>query len=173
MTRRDENGFGPQNFKQSTPLGYLALDSHRRRISLSDGAAMPQAPRRVIPERQRGWQTRWPPASPRTLLPGIKPSSAAQVLPHAHFFNYLTAFGELAIADFLAHGLPGADLVAVRCFLPGEYLSFTGRCRGRRDDGAEPAVHFVALDLRGPASAGRALGLDCLLKKWFPKSRLF
>ena len=94
------------------------------------------------------------------------------VVPHAHFFSYLVAFGEVAIAISLITGclvrvssLFGAFhnaniLLAVAYAAGGATLNY---------DRLLVLLHIVFVC----SSAGRVLGLDGLLKKRFPRSWLF
>jgi uncharacterized membrane protein YphA (DoxX/SURF4 family) len=158
-----------ENFKQRTYLGYVALV----RILLgyhflgtgSDkllGGFL--SGRMLLSDLIRG--------APKDPLPWHRDFIMGVVVPHVHFFSYLVTFGELAIGTSLLLGCLvrisssfGAIhntniLLAVAWGGPGSVLGINRT--------------FILLHLVFVfTSAGRALGLDGLLHKWFPRSRLF
>ena len=94
------------------------------------------------------------------------------VIPHSVFFSYLVAFGELAIGISLLLGC----LVRVSSLFAAFhnlniYLAI-GIPRGGAVLGLN-RLFIVCLLIFALAGAGRALGLDGILKKRFPRSWLF
>ena len=157
------------NFKQSTPLGYLALvriavGYHFLTVALPklssgflNGKAMANQLAAGIGKDPFAWH--------RAFIQG-------QVLPHVHLFNYLTAFGELAIALSLLTGC----LVRIASLFGAFYQANIFLSVAFAAGGALFALNrlYILLHLIFVfASAGRALGLDGILKKGFPRSRLF
>jgi thiosulfate dehydrogenase [quinone] large subunit len=94
------------------------------------------------------------------------------VVPHAHFFSYLVAFGEMAIAISLITGC----LVRVSsCFgafhNANIYLALAYAAGGATLNYNRLLIllHIIFVC----SSAGRVLGIDGLLAKRFPRSPLF
>ena len=93
------------------------------------------------------------------------------VVPHSHYFSYLVAFGELAIAISLITGClvrissPFGAFHNANIFLAIAYANGAQRNYNR----LLILLHVVFVC----ASAGRVLGLDGLLAKRFPRSKLF
>jgi uncharacterized membrane protein YphA (DoxX/SURF4 family) len=94
------------------------------------------------------------------------------VVPHAHFFSYLVAFGEVAIAISLITGclvrvsslfgaFHNANIYFSVALAAGGATMMYGRLL--------ILLHIVFVC----SSAGRVLGLDGLLKKRYPRSWLF
>jgi len=94
------------------------------------------------------------------------------VVPHAHFFSYLVAFGEVAIAISLITGClvrvsssfgasQNANIYFAVAFASGAATMMWGELL--------VVLHIVFVC----SSAGRVLGIDGLLKKRFPRSWLF
>jgi thiosulfate dehydrogenase (quinone) large subunit len=157
------------NFKQNTWLGYLAL------IRFAVGYHFLAV---AIPKLSSGYLNGR--AMANQLAAGIGKDPLAwhrafiqgQVLPHAHFFNYLTTFGELAIGLSLVSGC----LVRVASFFGAFYQANIFLSVAFAAGGALFALNRLYILLHVIfvlASAGRAWGLDCILKKAFPKSWLF
>jgi thiosulfate dehydrogenase (quinone) large subunit len=157
------------NFKQSTSLGYLALVRFAVGYHFL-GVAIPKLSSgflngKVLANQLAAGIGKDPFAWHRAFIQG-------QVLPHAHLFNYLTTFGELAIGLSLVTGC----LVRVASFFGAFYQANILLSVGFAAGGALFALNRLYILLHVIfvlASAGRAWGLDCLLKKGFPKSRLF
>jgi uncharacterized membrane protein YphA (DoxX/SURF4 family) len=157
------------NFKQPTPLGYIAL------IRIAVGyhfltVALGKLNGRYLNGKGLANQ----------LMGGISKDPFAwhqafirsQVLPHVHFFNYLTAFGELAIAVSLLTGC----LVRIASLFGAFYQANIYLSLAVAAGGATLGLNrlFILLHLIFVASsAGRALGVDGILKKGFPRSWLF
>ena len=157
------------NFKQSTWLGYLAL------IRIAVGYHFLMV---VLPKLNGGYLDGMGMAN--QLAAGIAKDPFAwhqafvrsQVLLHAHFFNYLTAFGELAIAISLLTGC----LVRISSLFGAFYQANIYLSLAVAAGGATLGLNriFILLHLIFVASsAGRALGIDGILKKGFPRSWLF
>ncbi len=94
------------------------------------------------------------------------------VVPHSHFFRYLIAFGVIAIGVSLIVGLLVRLSSAFGAFHNLNILFAVALPSG----GAQIGLNriFIVLQLMFIlASAGRALGVDGILKKRFPKSWLF
>jgi thiosulfate dehydrogenase [quinone] large subunit len=157
------------NFKQNTWLGYLAL------IRIAVGyhfvtVALPKLSSgylngKLMANQLAGGLAKDPLAWHRAFI-------QMQVIPHAHFFNYLTAFGELAIGVSLLTGC----LVRVASLFGAFYQANIFLSIGFAAGGALFALNrlYILLHLIFVfAAAGRSLGLDCILKKAFPRSWLF
>lgn len=157
------------NFKQNTWLGYLALIRFAVGYHFL-GVAIPKLSSgflnsKVLANQLAAGIGKDPLAWHRAFI-------QAQVLPHAHFFNYLTTFGELAIGLSLVTGC----LVRVASSFGAFYQANIFLSIAFGAGGALFALNRLYILLHVIfvlASAGRAWGLDCLLKKGFPKSRLF
>ena len=94
------------------------------------------------------------------------------VIPHAGFFSYLVAYGEVAIGISLVAGC----LVRVSSFFGAFHNLNILLAIAIPNGGAQVAVNgvFIAAHIAFVlASAGRVLGVDCLLGKRFPRSPLF
>lgn len=158
-----------ENFKQSTPLGYLAL------IRIAVGYHFLTV---ALPKLHGGYLNGK--AMANQLAGGVAKDPFAwhqafirsQVLPNAHFFSYLTAFGELAIAISLLTGC----LVRISSLFGAFYQTNIYLSLAVAAGGATLGLNrlFILLHLIFvAASAGRALGVDGILKKGFPRSWLF
>jgi thiosulfate dehydrogenase [quinone] large subunit len=94
------------------------------------------------------------------------------VVPHAQAFSYLTAYGELAIGLSLLFGF----LVRLSGSFAAFYQINIYLAVAVATGGATLGLNriFIALHLVFvAASAGRALGVDGVLKRYFPRSVLF
>jgi NADH dehydrogenase len=157
------------SFKQSTYLGYLAL----LRILVGclfllvawpkvsgrflSGRALAQQLLNGVQKDPLGWH--------RGFIEGF-------VIPHAHFFTYLVVVGELSIGISLVLGL----LVRVSCLF-GAFYNFNILFSVAYAAGGGTVNYNRVLILLHlifvSASAGRALGMDGLLKQRFKRSWLF
>jgi thiosulfate dehydrogenase [quinone] large subunit len=157
------------NFKQNTYLGYIAL------VRILVGVlfllvAWPKISGRFLSGR----------ALPQQLLNGIQKDPLAWhrafiagfVVPHGHLFSYLSAFGEISIGISLLVGclvrissLFGA-LYNFNILFSVAYAAGGGTVNYNR---VLILLHLIFVS----SSAGRALGIDGLLKRRFPRSRLF
>jgi len=157
------------NFKQCTPLGYIALiriavGYHFLMVALGklnggflNGKGMANQLAAGIAKDPFAWHQAF---------------IRSQVLPNVHFFNYLTAFGELAIAISLLVGC----LVRVSSLFAAFYQANIYLSLAVAAGGATLGLNriFILLHLIFFASsAGRAIGLDGILKKAYPRSWLF
>jgi thiosulfate dehydrogenase (quinone) large subunit len=157
------------NFKQNTWLGYLALiriavGYHFLVVALGklspaflNGKGLATQLAAGIGKDPFAWH--------RAFIEGT-------VLPHAHLFNYLTTFGELAIGISLLTGCLVRISSSFGAFYQANIVLSVGFAAG----GALFALNRLYILLHVIfvlASAGRAWGLDCILKKAFPKSCLF
>jgi uncharacterized membrane protein YphA (DoxX/SURF4 family) len=94
------------------------------------------------------------------------------VVPHAHFFGYLVAYGEIAIGISLLVGCLVRISSSFGAFHNLNILLAIALPNG----GAQVALNDIYIALHVVfvlASAGRALGLDCILHKRFPRSAIF
>ena len=157
------------NFKQSTYLGYLAL------LRILVGVlfllvAWPKVSGRFLAGR----------ALQQQLLNGIQKDPLAWhrafiggfVVPHAHWFSYLSAFGEISIGISLLVGC----LVRISSLF-GAFYNFNILFSVAYAAGGGTVNYNRVLILMHlifvSSSAGRALGMDALLKRRFPRSWLF
>jgi uncharacterized membrane protein YphA (DoxX/SURF4 family) len=158
-----------KNFKQPTYLGYLALiriavgyhfmavDIPKLNARYLNGKGLANQLAAGVVKDPFAWH--------RAFIQG-------QVLTHTHLFAYLTAFGELAIALSLLTGC----LVRVASSFGAFYQANIFLTLGFAAGGATYGLNriFILLHLIFvAASAGRAWGLDCILKRAFPRSWLF
>jgi thiosulfate dehydrogenase [quinone] large subunit len=154
------------NFKQNTYLGYLAIlrifvGYHFLSVSIPKltgdflkGEALPEEMLKSIAKDPFAWH--------RAFMLGI-------VIPHAHFFSYLVAFGETAIGISLVVGC----LVRISSLF-GAMHNFNILLAIAA--GAQVGLNriFIVLHLIFVlSSAGLALGLDGILKRRFPNTKLF
>jgi uncharacterized membrane protein YphA (DoxX/SURF4 family) len=157
------------NFKQSTYLGYLAL------LRILVGClfllvAWPKVSGRFLNGRVLRQQ----------LLDGVQKDPLGWhrafvegfVIPHAHFFSYLVIVGELSIGISLIIGL----LVRISSLF-GAFYNFNILFSVAYAAGGGTVNYNRVLVLLHlifvSASAGRALGIDGVLKRRFPRSWLF
>lgn len=158
------------NFKQPTYLGYLAIPRilvgyHFLQVGwpkLSARFLSGEGLARQLTENLAKDPVSWH----RDFIAGI-------VVPHSQFFSYLVAFGEVAIAVSLIAGC----LVRVSSLCGAFHnLNIYLAIAIPSGNGLQIVVNrlYIALHLIFVcASAGRALGIDGILKRKFPKSRLF
>lgn len=157
------------NFKQTTYLGYLALV----RILVGVLFLLVAWPKvtgrfltgRVLPQQLLNGMEKDPLAWHRAFIAGF-------VVPHAHLFSYLSAFGEIAIGISLLLGclvrissLFGA-LYNFNILFSVAYAAGGGTVNYNR---VLILLHLIFVS----SSAGRALGIDGFLKRRFPRSWLF
>jgi thiosulfate dehydrogenase (quinone) large subunit len=157
------------NFKQTTYLGYLAL------LRILVGVlfllvAWPKVSGRFMNGN----------ALPQQLFAGVEKDPLAwhrafieaYVIPHARFFTYLVAAGEISIGTSLVLGL----LVRISSLF-GAFYNFNILFAVAYSAGGGTVNYNRVLILLHlifvSASAGRALGLDGLLKRRFPHTWLF
>lgn len=157
------------NFRRSTSLGYLAI----LRIMLGceffylgwekvfgaflQGGLLPAQLKRGVGGDPFAWH--------RAFINGF-------VLPHATFFSYLVAFGELAIGISLLFGC----LVRVSSSFGAFHNLNIFLAISMATGGSQLRLNltFIVLHLVFVfASAGRSLGLDGILHRRFPRTRLF
>jgi len=117
---------------------------------------------------------------PQQLLNGIQKDPLAWhrafiqgfVIPHAHLFSYLSAFGEIAIGTSLVVGC----LVRISSIF-GAFYNFNILFSVAYAAGGGTVnynrllvlLHLIFVS----SSAGRALGVDGILKRRFPRTWLF
>lgn len=158
-----------ENFKQSTYLGYIAM----LRILLGFhflGTGFEKLLGRFLTGRLlMNDLTRGAPHDPlslhRSFIQGI-------VVPHVHFFSYLVTFGEIAIGTSLLVGC----LVRVSSSFGAFHNLNILLAIGWGGPSSVLGINrtFVLLHLVFVmSSAGRALGIDGLLHKRFPRSPFF
>lgn len=159
-------------FQQKTWLGYLAVvrivvgiqflmvgwpKVAGGRFLSGNGQAFADQMLRTAPKDPLAWH--------RAFIMGF-------VVPHAHFFSYLVAFGEVAIAISLITGclvrvsslfgaFHNANIYFAVAVASGSATMMWGQLL--------VLLHIVFVC----SSAGRVLGLDGLLKKRYPRSWLF
>jgi uncharacterized membrane protein YphA (DoxX/SURF4 family) len=157
------------NFKQSTYLGYLAL----LRILVGclfllvawpkvsgrfvNGQALPQQLLNGVPKDPLRWH--------RAFVEGF-------VIPHGHFFTYLVIAGELSIGICLVIGLLVRIASLFGAFYNFNILFSVAYAAGGGTVNYNRVLILLHL-IFVSASAGRALGLDGLLKRRFPRTWLF
>ncbi len=157
------------NFRQRTLLGYLAI------LRIMVGYHFFRAGSGKLFGDFLG-----PEALPRQLANAVKdPISLHRdfilgvVIPNAEWFSYLICFGELAISLSL---LTGCLVRISSLFGAFHNLNIYLAVAYPSESGAQLGLNriFIFLHLVFVlASAGRSLGIDGLLKKRFPRSRLF
>jgi len=167
--RSPSGGSIVSNFKQPTFLGYLAL------LRILVGVlfllvAWPKVSGRflsgdVLPRQLLNGIQKDPLAWHRAFIEGL-------VIPHGHFFSYLSAFGEISIGLSLIVGclvrissLFGA-LYNFNIMFSVAYAAGGGTVNYNR-------VLILSHLIFVSASAGRSLGIDGLLKRRFPHTWLF
>ena len=158
------------NFRQSTPLiwlaiprivvGYHFLEVGWPKIAhgFYNGAELPEQLLSGVAKDPFLWH--------QNFINGV-------VLPHPVLFSHLVAFGEVAIGLSLVLGCL-VRLSSVFGLIHNFNILLAVAIPGR--NGAQTAINglFIALHFVFVlASAGRVLGLDGILKKGFPQSRLF
>jgi thiosulfate dehydrogenase (quinone) large subunit len=157
------------NFKQKTALVYLAIP----RIFVGYhfiSVAIPKLTRgftngQDLPAELLKSVAKDPIGLHRAFIQGL-------VIPHAGFFSYLVPYGELAIGISLVVGC----LVRVSSSFGAFHNLNILLAIAIPNGGAQVAVNavFIASHIAFVlSSAGLVLGLDALLKKWFPRSSLF
>jgi thiosulfate dehydrogenase (quinone) large subunit len=154
------------NFKQSTYLGYLAIlriavGYHFLSVALPKltggflkGEVLPESILKNVAKDPFAWH--------RAFMLGT-------VVPHTHFFSYLVAFGETAIGISLVLGC----LVRISSSF-GAFHNFNILLAIASGPQVGLNRIFIILHLMFVlSSAGLALGLDGILKRRFPDTRLF
>ena len=157
------------NFKQRTYLGYLAI----LRIAVGYHfitAAWPKVTSKfltgqTLAEELTKTAMKDPFAWHKSFILGF-------VVPHAHSFSHLVAFGELAIGISLLLGCLVRISASFGAFHNLNILLAIAIANGGPQLGINRI--FIILQLVFVfSSAGLALGVDGLLKRWFPNSKLF
>jgi thiosulfate dehydrogenase (quinone) large subunit len=157
------------NFKQGTYLGYLAI----LRIAVGYHfltAAVPKLTSKFLTGKGLAEElvktvVKDPFAWHRSFILDF-------VVPHAHAFSHLIAFGELAIGISLILGCLVRISASFGAFHNLNILLAIAIANG----GPQLGINRLFIILQVVfvfASAGRSLGLDGLLKRKFPKSELF
>jgi uncharacterized membrane protein YphA (DoxX/SURF4 family) len=157
------------NFKQPSYLGYMAivrimvgyhfLTAAWPKVTgdFLNGKRLPAQLMRTVTKDPFGWH--------RDFIHSV-------VIPHPHFFSYLVAFGELAIAISLLTGCLVRVSAAFAAFHNLNIYLAVAYFAGGSQAGLNRL--FIVLDILFViAAAGRALGLDGLLKERFPRTPLF
>jgi thiosulfate dehydrogenase [quinone] large subunit len=158
-----------ENFKQNTYLGFIAL----LRIAVGYHFVMAAIPKitgpfvkgDVLPQELAKTVLKDPFAWHRMFILHV-------VVPHAHFFSGLIAFGEMAIGISLIFGCMVRVSALFGAFHNLNILLAIAIANGGPQLGLNRIFIFLQLVFVASA-AGRSLGLDGLLKKWFPRSPLF
>jgi len=157
------------NFKQGTYLGYLAIlriavGYHFVSVALPKVTG-PFLKGKIIADELAKTALKDPIAWHQSFILGF-------VIPHAHAFSCLIGFGELAIGISLLVGCLVRVSAAFGVFHNLNILLAIAVANGGPQLGLNRI--FILLQLVFVASsAGRSLGLDGLLHKWFPKSKVF
>ena len=157
------------NFKQKTPLVYLAIP----RIFVGYhfiSAAIPKLTGgftngRALSAELLKSVVKDPIGLHRAFIQGF-------VIPHAGFFSHLVAYGEMAIGISLVVGC----LVRVSSFFGAFHNLNILLAIAIPNGGAQVALNgvFIAAHITFLfSSAGLVLGLDAFLKKWFPHTVFF
>jgi thiosulfate dehydrogenase (quinone) large subunit len=167
--RSASGGSLANNFKQPTYLGYLAL------VRILVGVlfllvAWPKVSGRfltgeVLPRQLLNGIQKDPLSWHRAFIEGV-------VVPHGHFFSYLSAFGEISIGISLVVGC----LVRISSLF-GAFYNFNILFSVAYAAGGGTVNYNRVLILLHlifvSASAGRSLGIDGLLKRRFRRTWLF
>ena len=157
-----------QNFKQSTYLGYLAV----LRIAVGYHfitAAWPKitgpfVEGHMLPEDLAKTVVKDPFAWHHAFIVGV-------VIPHATFFSHLIAFGEMAIGISFVFGCLIRISATFAAFHNLNILLAIAVANGGPQLGLNRI--FILMEVVFVlAAAGRSLGLDGLLRRRFPGSRL-
>ncbi|MGD0443983.1 MAG: TQO small subunit DoxD [Edaphobacter sp.] len=158
-----------QNFRQPTYLGYLAI----LRIAVGYHFASVALPKitgpflhgKALTEDLAKTALKDPIGLHQSFILGT-------VVPHAQFFSHLVAFGEMAIGLSLLFGCLVRLSAAFGAFHNLNILLAIAWANGGPQLGINRI--FVILELIFVfASAGRALGLDGILKRRYPNTKLF
>jgi thiosulfate dehydrogenase (quinone) large subunit len=157
------------NFKQPSYLGYLAI----LRIAVGYHfltAAWPKVTGKfltgqTLAEELTKTVAKDPLAWHRSFI-------MDSVIPHVHFFSHLVAFGELAIGLSLLFGCLVRISASFGAFHNLNILLSIAIANGGPQLGINRIFIFLQL-IFVFSSAGLALGLDGLLKRWFPNTKLF
>jgi thiosulfate dehydrogenase [quinone] large subunit len=157
------------NFKQPTYLGYLAI----LRIAVGYHFVMAAWPKitgpfingHLLPDELVKTVMKDPFAWHRAFILGV-------VIPHSQFFSHLIAFGEMAIGISLITGCLVRISSTFGAFHNLNILLAIAVANGGPQLGIN-RIFIVLQVVFACSSAGRALGLDGLLKKRFPDSKLF
>jgi uncharacterized membrane protein YphA (DoxX/SURF4 family) len=157
------------NFKQNTYLGYLAIARimvgyHFLSVSwpkltgrFMGGEVLPQDLLTTVAKDPFAWH--------RAFIVGF-------VIPHSQFFTHLVAFGEFAIGLSLVFGC----LVRISSSFGAFHNLNIYLAIAYANGGSQLGLNrlFIVLHLLFVfSSAGRSFGLDGLLRKRFPRCRLF
>jgi thiosulfate dehydrogenase [quinone] large subunit len=157
------------NFKQSTYLGYVAI----LRIAVGYHfltAALPKVTGnflkgQILAEELVKTVVKDPFSWHRAFILGF-------VVPHAHFFSHLVAYGELAIGISLLFGCLVRISASFGAFHNLNILLAIAAANGGPQLGIN-RIFIVLQIVFVLSSAGRSLGLDGFLKRRFLNSRLF
>ncbi len=157
------------NFTRPTYLGYMAI----LRIAVGyhfvtaawpkvtgpfvQGHILPAELVKTVVKDPFGWH--------RAFILGV-------VVPHAHFFSNLVAFGELAIGISLLTGCLVRLSASFGAFHNLNILLAIAMANGGPQLGINRIFIFLEV-MFVLSSAGLSLGIDGVLKRWFPKSKLF
>jgi thiosulfate dehydrogenase [quinone] large subunit len=157
------------NFKQNTYLGYLAI----LRIAVGYHfltAAIPKVTGpfvkgHILADELIKTAVKDPFAWHQAFILGV-------VVPHAHFFSNLVAFGELAIGLSLIFGCLVRISASFGTFHNLNILLSIAIANGGPQLGINRIFIFLQI-VFVLSSAGRSLGLDGILHRRFPNNKLF
>jgi thiosulfate dehydrogenase [quinone] large subunit len=164
--------FDVDTFQQKTWLGYLAL----ARILVGVQFFMVGWPKltggRFLSRNGEGLAEELLRGAPRDYLAWHRAFITGFVIPHAHFFSYVVAIGEVLIAISLITGC----LVRISSLFGAFHnaniyfsVAIAAGSATMNYNRLLVLLHIVFV----AASAGRVFGIDGLLKKRFPRSPLF
>ena len=159
-------------FQQKTWIGYVALIRIVVGVQYFLVAWPKVAGGRFLSGNGQGLADQLLRASPKDTLGWHRAFITGFVVPHAHFFSYLVAFGEVAIAISLLTGC----LVRVSSIFGAFHNANIYYAAALANGGATPNYDRLLVFLFimfACTSAGRVLGVDGLLHKRFPRCWLF
>jgi uncharacterized membrane protein YphA (DoxX/SURF4 family) len=160
------------NFQQKTWIGYLALVRILVGVQYFTLAWPKATGGRFLSGNGQGLADQLLRGAPSDPFALHRAFISGFVVPHAHFFMYLVAFGEVAIAISLITGC----LVRVSCSIAAFHNANIYLAVGIAAGGAGAKYNLLLVLLFivfACASAGRVFGIDGLLHKRFPRSWLF
>lgn len=159
-------------FHQKTWLGYLAFVRILVGIQFFIVGWPKIAGGRFLSRNGEGFAQGLLRTAPKDSLAWHRAFITGFVVPHAHFFSYLVAFGEVAIAISLITGCLVRVSSIFGAFHNANIYFAVAIASGEATmnyDRLLVLLHIVFVC----SSAGLVLGLDGLLKKRFPRSWLF
>jgi len=170
--RRPAEGYVVDTFQQKTWLGYLAFV----RILVGVQFFMVGWPKltggRFLTRNGQGLAEELLRGAPKDYLAWHRAFITGFVVPHAHFFSYLVAIGEVAIAISLITGCLVRISSLFGAFHNANIYFSVAIAAGSATMNYDRLLVLLHLVFVG-ASAGRVFGVDGWLKQHFPNYRLF